>query len=1320
MTDLAGRLARLTPEQRALLDAKLRAQSAELNRLNRVPKRERANRVPLSVDQERIWLIHQFDPADPVYNVHFGARLAGELSIDALERAVNAFAARHEALRTTFETDGLRPVQVIHDELPIKIRHAVARDLADAHRLAGEEASVPIDIVHGPPMRVTLFRLSEREHVMVVVVDHLVWDRGVTGMFEGDLVRLYNAFATGAEPGFPPLEIQYADYAEWQPLWLREELHRRQIPYWTDRLAGASMVLELPPDHPRPPVQTFNGARYRFRMSRELTLGLKALARREGVTVNVTLLAAWYALLHRYTGEEDLIVGTTSSTRSRPELEPIAGYFLTMLPLRTTVTPEQTFRELIAATRATMVGAFAHHDTPFGALLDELDIERDPSRNPVYQVSFIFVDFNEPAVPMHGLEVEQLTFDNHTAKDDCMLCVWDEEAVADHFFGLFEYNTDLFTEETIARMWRHLERLLEQVAVDPEPRLRELSLAGPDEVELVLRDWNRTTVDGLTAVGVEELVRRQALSTPDAIAVVCGEESLTYAELLDRALRLAGHLRERGARPETVVAVCLDRSPELLVALLGVLLSGAAYLPLDPAHPAERRAAMTADAGALLVVTEETMRATAEPLDELPVVPPDFLAYVIYTSGSTGKPKGVEVTRGGLVNLVRSLAGEIALKPDDALVAVTSVSFDIAGFELYAPLITGGRVVLARTAEIRDGRRLAALLDDAGATVMQATPSAWQLLLEAGWRNDRGLRVITGGEPLPPSLAAELVTSRTWNVYGPTETTIWSTAKPMDTGTERISIGRPLANTEVYVLGEDLEPVPIGMPGELYLGGAGVARGYRGRPELTAGRFVPDPFSGRAGARLYRTGDQVRFAADGNLYFLGRDDGQVKLRGYRIELGEVETRLAAHPRVRQAVAVIREDRPGDRRLVAYTRGEATPEELRAHLATFLPEYMIPSAFVPVTEFALTTSGKIDRKALPAPPARRTGDYTPPRDPVELEVAQVWEEVLGVRPVGLRDRFFDLGGHSLLVLRLMAEIERRFGQELPMAAIFQGATVERFAHMLREGYRPQEREHLVEIKAGGAGTPLFFAHPAGSEVVCYMPFAKLLAGRPLYAIAAPAQPDAGFADFEERAAAYADLMREVQPNGPYLLAGWCYGGINAFAIARSLEARGEQVSLLLLDAYGPEEMADDEDPGRAAIVEGLALNLQWDRTDDLKSLDELAALTDDEQLDYLLMLARRGDYLPQDAGREQMNAFLGLWTANLRLSWRYRPTPMRGPITLIQAREEDPALFTSWRPLAAGGFDVRLVGGNHYTMMREPRVAEVAAAVDACLPGVADA
>ncbi|MBB1253076.1 amino acid adenylation domain-containing protein [Streptomyces sp. OF3] len=1348
MTELADRLAGLTPAQRALLDRRMRerAQAAPAPALGPVTRRAPGNdRVPLTVDQERIWLIHQFDPQDPVYTVHFASRLRGALDADALQRAVDSFVRRHEAMRTTFEQDGEAPVQVVHPKMDVPIRHVDLRPVPaerreeEMLRLATEELRAPFDIVDGPLLRVTLLKTADDEHVLVGAVDHLVWDRGSMGVFNAEIAELYSAYATGREPRLPEIEVHYPDYALWQPHWLKEEVARRHLPYWKRALAGAELVLELPTDRPRPPVATSAGARHQFPFTPRLTQAVRDLAKREGVSVFVTLLAAWEVLLHRLSGQDDIVVGTTSSTRGRPETEPMVGYFLTMLPLRSTLRPGMTVRELLQATRGTMLGAFDHSDIPFGTLLDELDLDRDPSRTPIYQSSFILVDFHhEEQAPMAGLTVEELTLDNNTAKDDVLLGVFDDPAIADdRFHALFEYNTDLFDDRTMARTARQYLALVEQMTRDAGTPVADLSLLDADETRTQLVDWNATSRPRETGLTLDALVRRSAETAPDAVAVSDERQRVEYAELLARAKRLASHLRARGVTEESVVGVCLERSADLVTALLGVLMAGGAYLPLDPEHPRARLVETTTDADARLLLTRSELLDTladcpgarvcldteAAAIAAAPADPPrpalddNRLAYVIYTSGSTGRPKGVEVSHRNLVNLLLGMVEETGLGPGDVLAAVTPLTFDIAGLELYGPLAVGGRTHVVPREVAVDGRRLAALLDDSGATVLQATPATWQLLVEAGWRPGGSLRALVGGEALPPSLAEWLADTPggAWNVYGPTETTVWSTAHRLDDGTTGVSIGRPLANTEVYVLDERLRPVPVGMPGDLYLGGAGVARGYRRRPALTAESFLPDPFSGRPGARLYRTGDRARFRDDGTLVFLGRDDGQVKLRGFRIELGEIEAHLERHPAVRRAVALVREDRPGDRRLVGYAQladeSAATAEELRAHLRDVLPEYMVPPVVVRLTDLPLNSSGKVDRRALPAPTVERAaGAYVPPRDPVELEVAHIWERVLSVAPVGLHDRFFDLGGHSLLVLRLMAEIERRFDRRLPMAAIFRGATVERFARMLREGYQEEDDVHLVEIRSGGSGDPVFFAHPAGSEVVCYLPFASLVEGdRPLYALASPPPVDGRlpFDGFAQRAAAYAELIREVQPSGPYTLAGWCYGGANAYAVAGQLEKTGERARVVMMDAHAPAVVPPGGEPDRAEIVAAVAANLQWDYGDTPEPVAKLREMTPEQHLDHLLALARASDYLPPDAGRDQVRDVLDLWVANLRLLWNFRPESVAGPVTLIRAAEEEYDPAPSWRELTGRDVDVRVVAGNHYTMMRPPHVEEVA-------------
>ncbi|WP_434740539.1 non-ribosomal peptide synthetase [Micromonospora sp. SH-82] len=1340
MTDLTQRLAQLTPAQRAVLDRRLRDRGAKAPQVPAISRRPDLGGHVLTVDQERIWLIHQFDPDDPAYNIFFAARLTGKLDLDAVRRAVDDFVARHEPLRTTFVAVDGRPRAVVHEharadvvvtdlrQVPAQQREAVAQ------RHALDEIRTPFDLTVCPLLRVRLLRTADDEHLLVGTVDHMVWDRASLTVFNAEFPELYNAHATGRPHTLPPVRLHYGDYAEWQPDWLSREVATRHLPYWRDRLAGAAPALELPTDRPRPPVQTFHGARHQFRLTAALTTAIRELARAENVTVNVALLAAWQLLLHRLSGQDDIVVATTSSTRGRPETESMIGYFLTMLPLRVRVRPEMSFRELLGEARTAVLGAFDHHDVPFGVLLDALDVHRDPSRNPVYQSTFIYVDFvHEERVPLDGLHVETVMLDNLTAKDDITLGVFDDRSLGDdHFYGLLEYNTDLFDADTVERIGEQVVHLLEQLVVDPGRAVDDYLLTRPDQVHRQVVEWNATAVDRDPTATVDRMVREQAVRTPDAVAVRCGVHRWTYRQLVDRAAVIARRLRGLGVGPEVVVGVGVERSCDLVAALLGVLWAGGAYLPLDPSHPRDRSAGIVERSDARVVITTaEYGDGIPAPelllLDDLPEREPEpgpsasgdgrRLAYVMYTSGSTGTPKGVEITHGNLVNVLLDLDDLVGLAPGEVLAAVTPVTFDIAGFELFGPLLVGATVTVVPRADSREGGRLARALAECGATVMQATPTTWRLLLDAGWRNPAGLRMLVGGEALPPTLAAEMgaLPGRAWNVYGPTETTIWSTVWPVPADGGPVSIGGPLANTQVHVLDARRRPVPVGVPGDLYIGGAGVARGYRGAPELTAQRFLPDPFG--TDGMLYRTGDRARWRRDGTLVFLGRDDNQVKLRGHRIELGEIESSLERHPGVRRAAVVVREDRAGDARLVGYVEpaGEVPPTapELTESLRDTLPDYMVPAAVVVLDTLPTTANGKLDRASLPAPSTDRTsGGYAAPRNPLELRIARIWEDVLDVRPVGVHDRFFDLGGHSLLVLRLMAELEAAFGVTLPMAAIFQGATVEQFARMVRDGFRPEGDVHAIRLRAGAhSETPIFFVHPAGSEVVCYMPFTELVepAERPLYALASPDPVDGRFPyeTFEQRAAAFAGLIRELQPSGPYELVGWCYGGSNAYAVAAELERVGETASVVLVDAHPPAPV--EVEPDRAEIVAAIAANLRWDHQDGT-AVEDLRAMTDDEHVDHLLRIARAANYLPADSGRAQMASVVEMWMANLRLLWRYEPPPLRGPVTVVRAEAEEPEPFRAWGSLVTGRFREVDAPGNHYTVVRWPHVTVVARTV----------
>ena len=846
---------------------------------------------------------------------------------------------------------------------------------------------------------------------------------------------------------------------------MASEAFAGQLAYWRSQLRGTLPVLELPTDRPRPPVESHRGERITVSLSAVTTGDLNAIVRRENATLFMVLEAAFTALLARYTGQEDVIVGTPVAGRSRPEVEGLIGLFVNTLVLRTDTSGDPTFLELFRQVRETAINAYANQDVPFERLVEELRPVRDPSRNPVFQVMFDLQNIAPPS-PLPGLEVRPVLADRGAAQLDLTLSILTYEG---QIHTQWEFSTDLFDRATIERMVRHYEQLLVAVVADPARRLSQLPLLTAEDERQLLGVWNDTAVEHARDRCVHELLEASARRTPAAPAVVAGGVTLSYGELDARANRLAHLLVGRGVTPGARVAICLDRTVDLPVALAAVLKAGAAYVPLDPTHPAERLQYTLEDADVACTLTLarfapglEGARAPLVRLDEVeaewaaqPATPvavatrPEDVAYVIYTSGSTGRPKGVEVEHRNVVAFLEAMRRAPGCTAEDVLLAVTTLSFDIAGLELWLPLSVGGRVVLASRTDVLDGERLMALLEEQRVTVLQATPATWRLLLEAGWAGKADLKALCGGEALPRDLAATLVprVAALWNMYGPTETTIWSTASRVADGPGAVPIGRPIANTRVYVLEPSGQLAPVGVPGELCIGGEGVARGYRQRPELTAEKFVTIALPGGRTERVYRTGDVARFRADGQLEFLGRRDHQVKLRGFRIELGEIEAVLATHPGVKECVVTVREDQPGDQRLVGYVVADAgasfEAEAARDTLRTKLPEYMVPNAFMTLPALPLTPNGKIDRKALPVPaaPAPRTAAVSDAlMTPVQRRVADIWQEVLRIDRVGLHDNFFDMGGHSLLLVKLHAALNRAFNGDLTIVELFQRTTV----------------------------------------------------------------------------------------------------------------------------------------------------------------------------------------------------------------------------------------------------------------------------------------
>ncbi|MDB5072254.1 MAG: amino acid adenylation domain protein [Candidatus Eremiobacteraeota bacterium] len=1029
------------------------------------------NDMRLSFAQERLWFLDRFQPGLSVYNIATGMSIPGTLDVAALQQCLDEIVRRHDVLRTTFRVVDGQPVQVVAPFSPVPLpvidlsRMPETTRAAEAGRLALREGQRPFDLTEGPLFRASVVRFDASASALLLTMHHIVSDGWSLGILMREVSVLYEAYAGGRPSPLPPLPLQYADYARRQRQRMQGGVLERELSYWTSRLAGAPTLLELPADRPRPALQTFAGAWRTFLIDAKLLERLQRVSRNAGVTPYMTLLAALQTLLHRYTGQTDLLLGTPVANRTRAEYEALIGFFANTLVVRTDAGGDPRFADLLAQVREVTLGAYAHQDLPFEKLVEELHPARHLSHHPLFQVMFAYQ--NVPTMPQQAQTpaaefASQLVLG--TARFDLSLFM---EETGDTLHGTFEYNTDLFDHDRIERMAGHFQTLLAGIAEAPEQRLSELPLLTAAEREQLLVAWT-ATADETWNDGPHELFAAQARLQPDAVAVVCGDETCSYGELNRRANQMAHFLRSIGAGPEVRVGVCLERSLDMVVALLGILKAGAAYVPLDAAYPAERLSFMLADARVAVVLTHDgidlppcgarivrldTERPSiARESEENPAgrVLPGNLAYVIYTSGSTGTPKAVSISHAALANVLCSVAREPGLTSRDTLLAVTTLSFDIATLELLLPLAVGARLVIATRAAAMDGAALVGMLKATAATVMQATPVTWRLLVDAGWQGTPKLKILSGGEALARDLADELLArgADLWNLYGPTETTIWSTAGRVF-ARGPISVGRAIANTQTYVLDRYLNPVPVGIDGELYVGGRGLARGYLERPDLTAERFVPNPF-GAPGERLYRTGDIARYRADGSLELVGRADHQVKIRGFRIECGEIEAALREHPAVSGAAVVAR-----DKRLVAYVvpreQDAPTADAMYEFLRRKLPDYMLPSAFVSLPALPLTPSGKVDRKALPESDAARPAleeSFVAPRDEIEEVVAAVWAEVLRLEHVGVHDNFFDLGGHSLLATQIASRLSDVFEAEVPVILLFEASTVAEFSAALR--------------------------------------------------------------------------------------------------------------------------------------------------------------------------------------------------------------------------------------------------------------------------------
>ncbi len=1290
MNDLHQRIANLTPDQRALIMRKLGKRE---DGIPLVP--DRATQ-PLSFAQQRLWFIDQLDPGSSMYNVSLAYRLTGVLDVKALESSINELVRRHEALRTTFRKMDEEPVQVIAPFVatPLHVLDLSGLTGLEAEQQANREAQTPFDLAAGPLIRTRLMRLGAAEHVLVFVVHHIVFDGWSAGLLLREISALYAACVQGLPSPLPELPIQYADYAAWQRQWLQGEVLDRQLRYWTQQLAGAPQM-ELPTDRPRPVAQSHRGAREEFVLTESLRRKLGLLGRQEGATLFMTLLAAFQVLLHRYTGQEDVVIGAPIAGRNRNEVAGLIGFFVNTLVLRGDLSGDPGFRELLGRIRDTARDAYSHQDLPFEKLVSKLAPQRHLSHHPLFQVMFVLQNQPGDGLTLEGSSATQIHLESRTAKFDLLLSLAE---VSEGMRGSIEYSTDLFESSTIARMVVHFQTLLEGIVANPQARLSELPLLTAAERRQLLVEWNDTARDYPRDLCVHQLFEAQVDRAPGAVALAHEGLQLSYADLNARANRLAHELIAQGVTADAPVAIALERSFAMIVALLATLKAGGAYVPLDPDYPGERLAFMLEDSGARILVTQESLRqrlsqtveyaccleadgtfATHQPESNVGRrVAPEHLAYIIYTSGSTGKPKGVAMPHAPLCNLIAWQLQNAAEVHANTLQYAT-LSFDVSFQEIFATLAAGGCLFLIENDARRDGlallRLIQALKIERLFLPYVALANLSEMAVQSGFIPETLRCVFTAGEQLRITPAISDLFGKTGaslhNHYGPTEThvvTSFDLCRDVTQWPALPPIGRPIANTRLYVLDRQRQPVPIGVPGELYIGGIGVARGYLNRPELTAERFIADPFSGEPESRLYRTGDLVRYLADGNLEFLGRLDDQIKVRGFRIEPGEIEATLMQHPAVLNAVAQARDAGSGGRILVAFivTQQDAslTLQELRDFLAQRLPAHLVPGRIFLVNRFPVNANGKVDRAALmnaPLPNQATQAVRQPAYNALQATLLQIWSGLLEIPEIGINENFFELGGDSYAVVTMLYRVEKLTQWSVPLATVYNNPTVESLAQAMLEHKGEYNRSPLVEIQAGTSGPPFFFMHGDfdGGGFYCYQLARFMGPSQTFYAIQPHGLPGRPVpTTIGDMAAEYLALIRTAMPEGPYFLGGHCNGALVAFEIAQRLLQEGSKVGLLVMMDPSPllGNVASDPGPGKSITS---------------ADLDKLS---------------------PGDRHDTVLRRYIDVCK-------NYAPKFYPGKLTLFLAQDNlaspDPTL--GWRNMSQAG-DVHVVPGNHVSML----------------------
>jgi len=1335
---------------------KLRSKSVPQTLSPLQPFPREADNAPLSFAQQRLWFLSQIRGMNVAYNILLKLDFQGDLQVYALEQSLVAIIQRHEVLRTRFLTIEGTPLQQILPSLSIVLKPIDLTSLAENEQdtqinyRMESESEHSFDLEEGHLIRATLFKRSPTSHILLLALHHIIADAWSVGILLKELSINYESLTRGDTSPLRPLPVQYADFVHWQRSCVEETVLQEQLHYWIKQLEDASPLLELPTDRPRLSQPSYRGSTEQFLLDEEFTSHLQKLGRRFGASLYMILLSAWAILLGRYSGQQDICIGSPIANRGRTEIEELIGFFVNTLVMRVHWEGNPRFSELLAQVRRISLDAYDHQDLPFERLVEILKPDRTLSYAPLFQVMFALHNTPTREIELDGLTINKTDVFNSTAKFDLVLEISEVEK---HLVGQLEYNSDLFDRDTIKRMVCHYQTLLQAIAANPEECVESLPLLTSEEQQHLLANISQTQADFPDVRCMQHLFEAQAEQIPHQVAIISPSEldnpELTYQELNNRANHLAYYLQSLGVGPEVLVGICIERSLMMLITVLAVWKAGGAYVPLDPAYPQERLHFMLEDSQAAVLLTQKTIvldvPATTQVvfLDDFPLgderlenphtkVTPENLVYITYTSGSTGKPKGIAMTHRAVSNLIAWQVATSLVTPKAKTLQFAPLSFDVSFQEIMATWHGGGTLVLISEKERRDPSLLLDLLKTRRIQRLFLPTAALQPLAVAGMYTEelpRDLREVwVGGEqmqitPEIKHLFSVLTHCRLYNYYGPSEchaVTAAPLAEDVNHWPMLPSIGKPIPNTPIYILDKYQKPVPIGVTGEIYIGGNCLARGYLNRPELTQEKFIPDPFSKDIEARLYRTGDLAHYLADGSIEYEGRSDRQVKFRGFRIETTEIESVITQHEDICTAVSMVREEINGSKSLVAYVvlnEGRLlNANNLKSHLQQQLPDYMIPSTFIPLEELPLTANGKIDQAILRQVAQRYTTEQNNlmlPRNTLELEISRIWEDILNIKAIGMMDNFFDLGGHSLLAMNLIAKIQELVGKKISVEVLFQAPTIAQLADRLQSQIQPTSWSCLVGIQTTGSKPPLFCVHPVGGNVLCYAALSRCLPEQPFYGLQALGfeRGQNTLQTIEEIASYYVQSLRKQQPEGPYYLSGWSMGGIVAYEMAQQLTSQGHNVPLLvLIDSHVP--TAQDQIQLTDTMITA-ALTKDLEETFGCRlliSTEILERLNFEEQVNHLLSQAKAANLLPQHLSYDDMCNLLKVFRSNLEASAHYRPQKYSGKVVVIAAEDCDwevEEVFQNWKNIPLSQMETYSIPGNHYTIIRPPKVKHLA-------------